>query len=927
MSTGVSLRTTVPIGAVSTPEPVEAPAVRLEAGDAPLVGPGAIGQSGALGMREVAEARRASRRERLKKVPGRLLEKGLDKLLEAAADGKTVALGDHGTGAIRLHYEQIANTAPQIADDPVRSAITNALTTDEHDVIWVATGGILELSGEHAGALTIGEGGSFSAEGEAAFSYSTLRPYQVPKGASEVDARTIVGEGTLQLPLALDRLDEMPIGAEVELVGRGRAGGEANAGWVSGSASLDVGVGGEAARDTGLTVRRIDENRFQIVVTELDQRQLQLSADIRAGVDLSPIFSRIDLAGAKEVLDRVAEFDAADEVIDGLNLRDVDAQIRERLTQLNVGDLIDEQVLTKLEARLGEIRKDLNLGDRIEEELGLPELEAKIRDFMKPENLADLLLDEIGFDGLADKAAAGLADVTLGDTIAKAIEDDLLPAIRDRVIEEFEELDLGKMLAEKLGLPELEADLDALLVKANIGDRLWAKLEIDTRIGEAREELEKLNFGDIIADKSGFNRWESELRDALKPIDDSIAGLKKLSAKGRDTIGKLEQIARDPNLRVGVGHQRRRSTRDVDSFEIDRSTPSGRTAFRALVNLKVETAGRLVGQPGVRASRFDETIRDRVTTADVSFAGHKLLAWRAAYSDKHGQFVDFDGVTHVERQTAWTASRDVAFLGNREVHWEAISVRDGIGPKATLAEMRMTATDKMGSARDLNRIATFGRQLGFTPDGELDLEPERMGFLSRLFSENDDITFDLDVFFTKAGLDRIAGTRPADARATYVTKAAELYPKLAFLTELPDAKLDELSRLGARRLEHLRFAARTDGSIEAAHRQAVGELSARMTQIAGRTLRGRALDVLADADAFAANLADVGTANGEWTRAFADLGKQAGFGMMPTVATLASLAGTDETLVHRFAAESASARIVGTDEGRLEAPRLDIPTS
>jgi hypothetical protein len=241
-----------------------------------------------------------------------------------------------------------------------------------------------------------------------------------------------------------------------------------------------------------------------------------------------------------------------------------------------------------------------------------------------------------------------------------------------------------------------------------------------------------------------------------------------------------------------------------------------------------------------------------------------------------------------------------------------------------MARMTMNAVDGFGSLRDIQRIATFGRQFGFEPQGELDLEPERMSKLKRLFSRDDDIHFDLEVFFTNAGLDRISSTSPLEARVTYVKKATELFEKIGFLADLPDQSIDKLCQLATDRLDHFRSMARTAGSERERHRGEVQRLSREMVQIAGHRLGDRALETLADADQLAERLPAVGTANPDWTQAFADLGKEAGFGMMPAVATLAELAGLDETLVHRFSAESASTRIVAADEGALEAPSLGL---
>ena len=922
---------TVPTASVLRPlsQPTEASPIPVRrstarsAGDNRNVGVGAMNQP-TVGLRGLTRARA---RRALAQLPDRLISLTLEQLRDnLGSEGQQIQLGEHGVFGIQLR--DAVHNAADLANHPLLLEAAAEAAQQGKTLRVLENGGLLQLNGQLQRALQVsGTPVQAQAKGGVSLAYTILTP------TTEISDKAVL-KNYARLPLSIEDLPGK--GFMFELTGRGEIAAGAKAGWGIGptgpitGGSVGLGLDGSLLGQRSVTVRDLGE-RVQVTLADRDERSVGISASLVAGLDLEPILSRVPLDKAKRALTRVASFDAADLVIDRLHLRELEGEIRGQAKRLNLGDLIDQRFVTPLEQRARQAQKQLNIGDQIAQTIQLDIWEETIREHLGVLNLGDRILEAIDLGRLETLTVEEIKALPLGELVAdQAGIDELFDKLEGELKERLSQINFGDMIEarlEALGLGKLETTVRETLNELNVGDRLFEQLGFDKNIASLRQGLEKANLGDALLerlDAAGLDRWETKLREALKPLDDALQPAQDAAEKGLKVISEVERIAADPTLRVGLTHNRRRENRRIQSFVIDKRSPHAAELYRSLLRLDTQRAQQLSKQPdsGVRSASLEELNRERLTKAEIGFAGEKLFAWHVAQIEGRGGFTDFEGNRYVSNERGVTRRKSGALAGGAfETQWSSVTIEKNGDPLSTMSRIQYAGLDKVTTREDLRRFFLFAERMGIDTDGAVLNDPPELSRLARIFNKRDNTQANVDVFITQPGRERFAQTDPITARRALLANKALFKPKFKGLDVLPANKLLEAERLAARFATARTAALRGTPSEKERGRRQMASLSREYTQKTGRPRIDRDLPALRDSLQLSRTLQAL--KQGEpWDEHFAKIGRESGFDFMPAVLTLTQLAGRENALVHQLSMTGEGVRFNSVDEGALERPSL-----
>lgn len=366
---------------------------------------------------------------------------------------------------------------------------------------------------------------------------------------------------------------------------------------------------------------------------------------------------------------------------------------------------------------------------------------------------------------------------------------------------------------------------------------------------------------------------------------------------------------------VGISASERRT--DVASYVLDLATPDGQRAYERLVRLDEQSAAALASRPGVSRRTLNETASVNATSGGITFAGTKLLLVNALRRESEGTLGTQSGTTLV-RTAATERSYSGIVTGEKNIKWEGVAVTEAGQAPQHFFHLKFANKDKVTTDQELKTFVRFADALGAKDADPRSVALPSSWLIGRVFSSQDNTRVSTDVYFSDAGVRKIASASSIQLRDAVGRAHADLFP---------DRQGAPVQDVAAQKLaaEYDRLGREIEKEFDTDARQRL-ETSKQWQAVDYRRLTGRKLEqdapVFADAALLVDNAAKTGASGNErgWSALFADIGARKGFDYMPVLAALATVAGSDDTLLHEVSIEGQGIHLRSVDEGSLRDP-------
>jgi len=359
---------------------------------------------------------------------------------------------------------------------------------------------------------------------------------------------------------------------------------------------------------------------------------------------------------------------------------------------------------------------------------------------------------------------------------------------------------------------------------------------------------------------------------------------------------------------------------DIGRYTLDIGSPDGLNAYKNLLQLSTGPADGLadIKGSGVSKAEYHETSKGSEFKAAARVSGKHLLLLNALENEKHGAAQNSAGKSVLFRENKYTHKTNEFIEGPKSATWDAISVKTDEGDEfANFYNMKFSALDKFTTDDEVARFFKFAELLGVRSKGETTNTLPEMGFFERIFSDLDDTTVTVDVYFTEDGINKIDACTRGEARHAYLSQKEALFPDTAGLKDLSAPTFKEAVKLSASFEDLQREKYLEDSGYDLENSALIREYA----DLTGRDIQDDHKTVLA-ATEFAQHVETLDGDNGiqNIRRFFTGVGKSQGTRFMTALAALGSLASQEETLVNTLAMEGKHIHLDTVSEGKLEHP-------
>ncbi|MFW8601612.1 hypothetical protein ACOHYD_09035 [Desulfobacterota bacterium M19] len=393
------------------------------------------------------------------------------------------------------------------------------------------------------------------------------------------------------------------------------------------------------------------------------------------------------------------------------------------------------------------------------------------------------------------------------------------------------------------------------------------------------------------------HKWFSEGKSLLNSLDlDYITGSLPdwdsnikfgdyLAGKGQKTIGKF--LKNYSSFYASLGRMTSQNTKNLVKFIINLGTDSGRKAYDCLCHFDEEKAAGLAKGAGSGVERIalqDNTNIDK-TSAEAGFPGKKVLLSHTLRSVREG-FLAYDN--HIQIMELLVRNKKTVFFNNnQEITWEGFEVQvDDQNRGRDYWRFFFRRQDSVTSMEEIVRFSRFASLLGDIPSLAAD-DIKRQSWFTKLFTTKDNTDFQVDVYFTEAGLRKLVHATKNDIRQA-IFQCAEVMGNISPGVMVEDRNVRRLLK------DYLELGLEYDDD------------GVREKIIEGyREINGRGLKEIR-ADALTLRKAAIfidyvsmmrGQEISEWNDIFLKLGKETGNDFMVIIAAVCKLAGKDDTFV------------------------------
>jgi hypothetical protein len=455
-------------------------------------------------------------------------------------------------------------------------------------------------------------------------------------------------------------------------------------------------------------------------------------------------------------------------------------------------------------------------------------------------------------------------------------------------------------------------------VNAGVTQKFTGDLSI--RVKRLGDSLVRVDITDI---DSASTNLSAQVTAGLS-LDNSLRNLGEgviISAVRNGAPEELETILNivvNANINARLAYETGVENREISAVVLDLTKPEAREAYNQLVALDTTLADELAeqSQSGVWFAQAHDVENTAQFDASVSMLGTKLLLFHALDQARSGVFEGADGTKLTYHDASYEQETVNVVSGDKKITWQGVSLEDPATSSPTEAYFRLkfSATDKITYQDEVDSIFRFAKALKLdTSKGDSQLEAGN--FAEKLWEDGDDTQVDIDLYFTPAGIKKIDTASTSESIVAAVMALQDLDPEYE---GIPFGYRDIGEYAIQASLDYIR-----EQESQTVWKYLTSNKSARMVkEYKAKTKRDLGID--AEALGCAIEMA-------QWIRQlkatgdsqnlsafFSALGQSKGFEYQFAIATLANLAGEDDTLIHQFALKGKEVSFEASDEGVLK---------
>lgn len=365
-------------------------------------------------------------------------------------------------------------------------------------------------------------------------------------------------------------------------------------------------------------------------------------------------------------------------------------------------------------------------------------------------------------------------------------------------------------------------------------------------------------------------------------------------------------------------------------FVLDIDTKAGADGYNRLVSL--DPSSMLVSaQTQVHGIKF---LREHVASDEegknfqVVLGPQQLFMAQAADIVDNGEISLPDGSKVKHQREIYRRQSGALFWGSKEVSFSTTKMQSSSGIEQP-PFWRLTFSEQLSISNQehVDKFLRVFSALRAKSDLPLHLQCTEMSLLKKVFTGADDLYSCLDICLTDAGIKKICHANAGDAQKAYLAVSYELSEErkpflLGCSIDMPAKDQAEEIMFKYRELE-----ATTIFNPFTLYDKIT---KMRLMRIDYERLCMRDLDAdlqrMKQASQFADSVDQLKVSGNEaqYQRFFTSLGKQAGFDFEHAFLALCTLAGDDETLIHRLSLKGGGVYLEAKDEGQLTHPREAI---
>lgn len=430
------------------------------------------------------------------------------------------------------------------------------------------------------------------------------------------------------------------------------------------------------------------------------------------------------------------------------------------------------------------------------------------------------------------------------------------------------------------------------------GEKNMVTVSISQILGRSINSVGTVSLGWAVGTGEVLNhKWFHEGKSSLNSLDlDYITGFLPgwdsniklgdyLAGKGLKTLEKF--LKNYSSFYASLGRMTSQNSMNLVKFVINLGADSGRKAYDCLCHFDEEKAANLAKEAGSGVERIalqDNTNIDK-TSMEAGFPGKKVLLSHTLRSVREG-FLAYDNHIQVMELLA-RSKKTVFFNNNQEITWEGFEVQvDDQNRGRDYWRFFFRRQDSVTGVEEIVRFSRFASLLGDIPPLAGD-DIKRQSWFTKLFTTKDNTDFQVDVYFTEAGLRKLVHATKNDIRQT-VFQCAEVMGNISPGVMVEDRNVRKLLR------DYLELGLEYDDD---GARERIIEGYGKINDRGLKEIRADAV-TLRKAAIFIDYVSMMRRQDiSEWNDIFLKLGKEIGNDFMVIIAAVCKLVGKDDTFV------------------------------
>ena len=351
-------------------------------------------------------------------------------------------------------------------------------------------------------------------------------------------------------------------------------------------------------------------------------------------------------------------------------------------------------------------------------------------------------------------------------------------------------------------------------------------------------------------------------------------------------------------------------------YQVDVGNVEGRKAYAALLGLDLDKADSLSRTAGdaVNSLHYSESSHDREASFRMAWGPRELVLFKALEEEKTGLVAD-DGVVRSSfRENELTNVAGNFISGKRSLSWDAVSVKEEGKELNTFYNLKFKNKDYVTTDFEVNRFFDFAKALGvkYARESKQILPP--MSWLDRVISTRDDTNVDVDLYFTEAGIDRVAAATESEALSAVLKAGVHFDGEAKGLEHMSVDTFDTAIGL----VEEYRNIERLYDVEDPAYLLKSCQVMQAYRNVTSRELEVDLPHLKRAGDFLTYRASLVGNSEPKNKRRFfVDLGGETSFGFMPVIVAMAQLAGEKETIINSLKMEGSHVVLEAVSEGRI----------